>query len=85
MFENVKCEERPGNHREDQRQSLTPELENDDALTLYVYEKFTASKPLNEQVDEILELANDAPLKATAWGKRKHQYWSHRERAFLYK
>ena len=53
---------------EDIRLEFAPELKNDDALTSYVYENFSAGKSLEEQVDEMFELVNDVPIKNTVWG-----------------
>ena len=59
-------------------------MEDDDLLTSYVYENFTVHKSLEDQVAEVVELADVTPLKETVWGKRKHQYWSHQELQFLH-
>ena len=54
--------------KEDHRLEFAPELKNDDALVSYVYEDFSAGKCLEEQIDEIVSLVNDVPLKNTVWG-----------------
>lgn len=49
----------------------------DKELVRYVYKEFSTNKGLEQQVDEVVEMAQEIRIKETVRGNRIHQYWSH--------